>query len=172
MDFLLLLMRLVHVVFGVFWAGSMFFLASFLLPIARDAGPAGAPFMRRFARSSFTNAAAGSALLTVLSGIWLFWWLGSSDLGGFMSTGRGVTLSIGALAAIMALIYGLVFQRPVGKRMAALATEVEAAGGTPTAEQMAEMPGLQKRLVLGVRLIASLLMVAVACMAVARYVPW
>lgn len=169
MDFLLLLMRLVHVLFGVFWAGSMFFLVSFLLPVARDAGPAGAPFMRRFARSSFTSAAAGSALLTVLSGIWLFWQLSNLNAG-FMGSGRGVTLSIGALAAIVALIYGLAVQRPVGKRMAALAEEVDAAGGTPSAAHLAELPGLQARLVRGARLIASLLLVSVACMAVARYV--
>ena len=30
--------RLVHVVFGVFWAGAIFFLVSFVLPAARDAG--------------------------------------------------------------------------------------------------------------------------------------
>ena len=169
MNFLPIVLRLVHVVFGVFWAGSMFFMVSFLLPIARDAGPAGAPFMRRFAQSKFTNAVAGSAVLTVLSGIWLFWLLSNGNKG-FMASGRGITLSIGALSAIVALIFGLVVQRPIGERMATLAAEVDAAGGTPNAAQMAELPDLQRRLVRGVRIIASLLLVAVACMAVAQYV--
>jgi hypothetical protein len=170
MDLLLILLRLIHVLFGVFWAGSMFFMVSFLLPTAREAGPAGAPFMRRFARSGFTNAAAGSAVLTVLSGLGLFWMLTKGNTGFIMGSGRGITLSIGALAAIVALIYGLVVQRPVGTRMATLAAEVDAAGGVPNEAQMAEMPGLQARLVRGLRIIAVLLLIAVACMAMARYV--
>ena len=40
MHALQLVLRLVHIVFGVFWVGAAFFLAMFLEPSIRAAGPA------------------------------------------------------------------------------------------------------------------------------------
>lgn len=166
---LVLVLRLVHIVFGIFWAGSMFFLASFLMPTARGAGPAGAPFMRRFAQSSFPNALAGSAVLTVLSGLGLMWTASGGDSTWFGSP-AGITLSVGGLAAIVALGFGLAVQRPTTLRMGVVGAAIDAAGGTPTAEQAAEIIALQAKAMRGVRLLTWLLTVAVVCMAVARYV--
>jgi len=169
MNWLIIVLRLIHIVFGIFWAGSMFFLASFLLPTARAAGPAGAPFMRRFAQSAFPNALAGSAVLTVLSGLWLMWTASGGDSAWFGSP-TGITLSIGGLASIIALGFGLAVQRPATLRLGVIGASIDAAGGTPTAEQAAEVGVLQAKTVRGVRLLTWLLTVAVVCMAIARYV--
>jgi hypothetical protein len=169
-DLVMVVLRLVHVVFGVFWAGSMFFVVSFLLPTARDAGPGGAPFMRRFARSSFVNAAVGSAVLTILSGLVMFWLVSSRADAGWMGSPEGITLSLGALAALIAFGIGLGYQRPAAMRLAALAAEIEAAGGAPSEAQQRELPAIQARMMRGGRWIATLLLVAVVCMGVFRYV--
>lgn len=170
MGALMIVLRLVHVVFGVFWAGSIFFMVSFLMPTARDAGPAGGPFMRRFAQSSFVNALAGAGVLTVLSGLWMMWIVSGNMSGAWFGSPQGITLSIGGLSAIVGLGIGLTMSRPAGMRMGVLAAAIEAAGGQPTPEQAAELPALQARMGRAGRWVAMLLAVAVVCMAVARYV--
>jgi len=144
-DVLLIVLRLVHVVFGVFWAGAIFFLVSFVLPAARSAGPAGGPYMRRLAQSSFVNALAGSAVLTVLSGFWLMWIVSGNLSPAWMGSPQGIALSIGGLAATVGLGIGLSVSRPAGKRMGVLAAAIDAAGGQPTEAQAAEVPALQAR---------------------------
>lgn len=168
MNWLIIILRLIHILFGIFWAGAIFFIVSFLLPTARAAGPGSAPFMQRFARSGFLQAALGSGSLTVLSGVWLMWLVAGGNSEWFGSP-TGITLSIGGLAAILALSMGFIFQRPTMKRLAAIAQAIEAAGGTATAEQQAELPALQARMGKIARAAAWLLAVAVVCMAVARY---
>jgi len=168
-DVLLIVLRLIHVGFGVFWAGAIFFLVSFVLPAAREAGPAGGPYMRRFAQSSFVNALAGSGVLTVLSGAWLLWIVSGNMNPAWMGSPQGVALSVGGLAAIVGLGIGLSVSRPAGMRMGVLAAAIEAAGGQPTPEQAAELPALQARMGRAGRWVAMLLGVAVVCMAVARY---
>lgn len=169
MNLLLIILRLLHIVAGVFWAGSLFFMVSFMLPTAREAGPAGAPFMLRFARSSFVSAATGAGVVTVLAGIALMWVVSGQMGPGWFGSKMGITLSIGGLAAIIALGYGLLRQRPRMLRMGAIAEAIAASGGGPTDAQQGELASLQPEVVQGARLVAWLLAVSVVCMAVARY---
>lgn len=170
MDVLLIVLRLVHVVFGIFWAGAVFFLVSFVLPAGRKAGPAGGPYMRRLAQSSFVNALAGSGALTVLSGWWLMWIVSGDMNPEWMGSPQGIVLSTGGLAATIGLGIGLAVSRPAGQRMGVLAAAIDAAGGQPTEAQAAELPALQARMAGAGRWVSILLFVAVVCMAVARYV--
>ena len=55
-----------------------------------------------------------------------------------------------------------------GRKMLALGQSV--GSGPPSAEQQAELARLQRRMALGARLAASLLVIAAAAMAVGRYV--
>lgn len=169
MNWLIIVLRLIHILFGVFWAGSIFFIVSFMLPTARAAGPAGAPFMQRFSRAGFVNAAIGSGALSSLAGFALMP-LVSGGQSSWYGSPMGIAISIGALTALVALGMGVFVQRPTMARMAVIAVAVEAAGGTPTAEQMAELPALQARMSSVARIAAWLLGITVVCMAVARYV--
>lgn len=167
MNWLIIVLRLIHILFGVFWAGSIFFIVSFMLPTARAAGPAGAPFMQRFARAGFVSAAIGSGALTCLAGFGLMWTESGGDSGWYGSR-MGIVLSIGSLTALVALGMGFFVQRPTMARMAAIAVAIEQNGGTPTAEQAAEMPLLQAKMGKVARTAAWLLAITVVCMAVAR----
>jgi hypothetical protein len=171
-DLILVLLRILHIVLGVFWAGSVFFVASFVLPTARAAGPAGGPFMRRFAMSGFINALTGSGVITVLTGLALMWYASGQLNAAWFGSPTGIVLSIGALSAIVALGIGLAVSRPAAMRMKALAEAIEAAGGTPTEAQLAELPALQAKMAGAVRWVSILLLIAVICMAGARYVTW
>ena len=59
---------------------------------------------------------------------------------------------------------------PTAMRMQTLAAEMQAATGAPSAEQAAQMKALQAKMLLSARIVAVLLLIAVAAMAAARYI--
>lgn len=167
----LVVLRIVHILAGVFWAGAAIMLAAFLEPTARALGPDGGKFMQRLAgpmRLTFFILLA--AFLNVLSGFGLYWILSGGFQVRWITSSLGLSLTIGALAAIVTFILGLAVTRPTLLRMGALGQEIQSAEGPPTPEQMAEMQALQKRLATAGRIGAVLLVIAVTGMSVARYI--
>ena len=167
----LLLFRLFHIGAGVFWVGSILFFARFLFPAAQALGPAAGPvldYITRVKKMPQTLLAAG--FVTVLSGLGLYW----RDSGGFQSewmrSPTAMVFGTGAALAIIALIYGILVNKPAAERLGALAGEIKTGGGAPTAAQIAEMQALQKRLKSALRVVATLLVLTTAAMALARYV--
>jgi len=166
----ILILRLFHIVAGVFWAGSTIFSARFLLPAFKAAGPAAQPVLAEFAKRRVPAAMMGAALVNIISGIWLLL-LDSSGNGAFMRSPMGRTLMVGGALAITALLLGLVVGMPTARRMGAIAEAARKRGGPPSADEAAELGRLQQRSgTVGV-IAAVLLLLAVAAMAVARYVP-
>ena len=90
--------------------------------------------------------------------------------GAFARSHAGMTYGIGATAAIATLVVGFTMITPAANRLGALGAAIQAGGGPPTSEQQADMARLQARMTLGSRLAASLLLLTVITMAVARYV--
>lgn len=166
-----LLLRTIHILAGVCWVGAVVFLACFLIPAIRAAGPGGGAVMSQLGQvRRMPLYMMLTAILAVLSGIGLYW----RDSGGFQSAWRttptAMTFGAGAVLAILALIIGAAVNSPAGKRMGMLAAEMQRAGGPPAAEQIAEMQRLQARLAGATNLVAVLLILATIAMAVARYV--
>jgi uncharacterized membrane protein len=160
-----LLLRLIHILAGVFWVGAIFVIAGFLLPTARAMGREGGRFMQQRRLPIFLAIAA---LLTVFSGFTLYGRLVSATHGAWAGTPPGMAYGVGGLAAILGALVGMVVSGPAARRMAALGLR-GAGEGAPSAAQQAEIERLQGRLVLGSRLVAGFLAVAAGAMAVARY---
>ena len=55
MDTYLVVLRIVHILAGVFWVGAVFTTILFLQPTARDVGPAAGPFMAHLAGKKTTR---------------------------------------------------------------------------------------------------------------------
>ena len=165
-------LRLVHVLAGVFWVGAALFTAFFLAPSLRAAGPAAGPVMQQIApvRRLPLYMITGMAL-TILSGISLYWRASGGFSNGWMGTGPGMAFGTGGALAILAGLIGVTVASPAARRSGALAAAMGKAGGPPSAEQAAEMQRLQRRMALGMTLVAWLLLLATAAMAVARYIP-
>lgn len=168
----LLILRVIHVVIGVCWAGAIVFIAAFLLPALRAAGPAAAPVMAHLTQvRKMPNYLIGMGILTLLSGTALFW----NDSVGFneswMQTGPGRTFSVGGTLGVIVLLMGLTINVPTSKRLGAISGAVQEAGGVPTAEQAAEIVRLQGRLYTVMRIAAVMLVLAATAMSVARYIP-
>jgi uncharacterized membrane protein len=167
-----LLARFIHVVAGVTWAGALIFIPWFVLPAVRATGPAGGTFMQQIVRVQKLPVYLIILMaLTILSGLSLYW----LDIVAFgqpwMHTGPGRTFSLGAALAILAALLGMVVNAPTAGKMAALGASIQASGAPPSSAQATELARLQNRLNRAGQGAAVLILLAVACMGVARYVP-
>ena len=170
MDLVLILMRLLHIVLGVFWAGTLIFQALFLIPAIRDAGPEGAKVAAGLMRRHFFTVLPPVAVLTILSGFWLYWHASLGFQPAYMRSSTGMTYGLGAMAAILAFVLGVTVMRPSMLRAAALA---QAAGAAPPHERetkLAQAQVLRARAAQAAGIAALLLALATGAMAVGRYV--
>jgi hypothetical protein len=165
------LFRLVHVVAGVFWAGTVLFLAGFLVPTLRAIGPVGAPVMQQLAGPRRLPVyLMGSAILTVLSGVALYWRDSDGFRSSWLGSGAGITFGLGGALAIVAMVLGIAINIPTARRMGALGEAIRAGGKPATTEQAATLQQLQSRLEGGGKVVAVLVGLATIAMAIARYV--
>ena len=166
---LTIVLRLIHILGGIFWVGAMVMLAGFLIPTVRATGREGGRFMQSLMQQQRLQFYLGlGAALTVLSGITMYARMAASTHGAWAGSGPGIAYGVGAVAAILGAAFGGGISGSAGRKMVALGQAV--GSGSPSAEQQAEMARLQGRMALGSRLAASLLVIAAGAMAVGRYV--
>lgn len=170
MNILMIAMRLVHIVLGVFWAGTLFFFVTFLEPSLRAAGPGGAPVMQGLIKRGYLNILPTIAGLTILSGLVLYWRLSGGLTPGWITSSYGFSLTLGGVASIVAFTIGVFVMRRAALRIVALAGQAQSGGGAESEQIMEEIQALRVRARVSARWVAALLAVAVAAMAVARYV--
>jgi uncharacterized membrane protein len=168
MTALLIVLRLVHIFSGVAWAGASFFVGSVIAPMAQDDASV-RPFMQKLnTRSKFHPYMALTATLTLFSGLVLYWMLAGFRMD-FIASGRGLTLTIGSLAGLIAWGMGFINQQPTGKRMKALVDEIESAAGPPQPVQIEEMKSLAEKLSKDGMLSTILISIALIGMSVSQY---
>jgi uncharacterized membrane protein len=168
---LLITARLVHVMLGVFWVGTMVFNAIFLGPAMAEAGPDGAKIMGGIIRRRFMDVMPVVALLTIASGLWLFWRISGGFDPHWMRTGVGHAYGAGGVLAIIAFAVGITVVRPTMKKVGQLAGSAQQE--TDAAKRqviMIEVAGLRRRAATAGWVVAVLLALATATMAVARYI--
>src|SRR4030067_283354 len=142
----LILLRLIHIFSGVFWAGTTFFMVSTLIPSVKEAGPDAGRFVGRMAGSNRMLCFVGmSNTLTFLSGILMYAYLTNGFHLDWLSSGRGLILTIGAVAGLVAWLVGSLAMAPTGRRIAGMIESMQAAGGPPSPEQMATMQALREK---------------------------
>jgi hypothetical protein len=170
MDSLIVGLRLIHIVGGVYWAGTIFFFVTFLEPSLRSLGPEGGKVMIRFFERGFLRLIPVVATLTLLSGLWLLWIFSSGFDSRYMGSAVGIAFSTGGLFAIVAYVVGLTVMRPAGARIWEIARSLPVATDESARNLLtAEMGRLRAQTGLAARTVFALLVIAVALMAIARY---
>lgn len=165
------ILRLVHILSGVFWVGGILFFSRFIFPTARALGPAAGPVMDHLNRvMKVPRALMSAGGLTILSGVGLYWNDSMGFKGPWMRSHTAMVFGTGALLAIIALLIGVTVNAPTAQKLGALAAQVGAKGGPPTPEQAAEMQRLQNKLGGALSTVTALLLLTTAAMALARYV--
>ena len=170
MQFLIILLRLVHIFAGIFWTGVTFFMYTVMKPAVKDSGEIGGKFMQHLnVHSKMSTFMGATASLTFLSGFFLYWWLSGFAVG-WITSPTGLVLTIGSLAGTIGWIYGFFTHVPLNARMKSLVNEIASAGGPPSSEQMAEMQQVGGKLEKAGNVTTFILVIAVLGMAIARYV--
>src|SRR5215510_9112272 len=74
MDTYMVVLRILHIVAGVFWVGAVLVTFLFLQPTAREIGPAAGPFMAHLAgKKKLVDWVLRAAGLTILAGALMYW---------------------------------------------------------------------------------------------------
>lgn len=168
MDPMMLLARALHILLGVFWAGSLIFNAVYLLPAIRDAGPEGAKVAAGLMQRRFLDVMPWVAVITVLSGFYLYWRAGAGSPA-FFGSRPGMVYGVGGVLSVVALALGLGVMRPSMLRAAALTRGAAAAAPADRDAALAAAQGLRARAAGTARWVAWLLGATVLTMAIARY---
>ena len=165
----LLLARLIHVVTGVFWAGTIIFNATYLFPSLRDAGPDAAKVAAGLMKRRFLDVLPAVALLTILSGLWLYW-TDSAGSTAFMRSGTGMAFGTGAVLALVGFALGVGIMRPAMLRAASLSMGAASLASPEKEQHLSQAQALRMRAGAVGRVVAWLLTLAASAMAIARYV--
>jgi uncharacterized membrane protein len=167
-DPLVLLLRLLHVGLGVFWAGSVLFTTIFLMPAVTELGPDGGKLMAALQRRRMLEVLPVVAILTIISGFWMYIRMagGSAE---WARSRPGMALGLGGVLAVVALLMGFVVMRPTQLKAAELGAEMaKIPEGPERAARAAELQKLRRRGATAAKTVAALLGVTVILMAVAR----
>ena len=168
--FLLIILRLIHIVAASLWVGAAIFYLFFVKPSVKAIGPSGAQFMQNLTvRRKYPTFMASVSILTILAGAALYLYTSDGFDIDWIKTGTGIGLTVGALAGVAAFIIGAAGIGPTSAKLGALGQQINNSGGKPTPDQTNALHALEKRLVLIERLDFTMLTIALLAMAVARY---
>ena len=166
MNVLVIVLRLIHILSGVFWAGASLVMFFFIGPTLGATAEAGQKFAQHLIlKTRFTAIVTGTAFLTVLAGISLYWIDSDGLSSAWTHSGAGLGFAFGAGFALLGLIFGGMVGGTNGA-LAKLGSEIQ---GKPTPEQLTQLGVLRKRLSVVSPLNAYSLLLAILLMAIARY---
>src|SRR5258705_9423462 len=104
---LMIVLRFTHVFVGALWVGMMVFQVFFLIPALGQAGPDAGKVMAALMRMRIPIIVPIFALLTLISGFWMFQRLAGGAPEALMATPMGKAFGGGGVAGLLAFIIGL-----------------------------------------------------------------
>jgi uncharacterized membrane protein len=164
--------RIVHIMAGIAWGGSVYLLVVYVQPSAAAVGPAGAPFMMQLlGKRRLVDGLIGLGSITLIGGLFLYWhdWHAYGSFSNWIGSRFGTVITIGAVSAIVALAFGIFGTRPNVKRLLALGSQVATTGGPPSPEQAQQIARIQRLLKVLARVSLAFIGIAALCMAAGRY---
>lgn len=166
----LVILRLIHVVAGTLWVGFAVFVHVYLGPAVGDAGPEGGKVMGALQRRGLMTVLPILALLTVLSGFWVYWLVSGGLEAEYVRSATGLTFGIGGLVALAAYLIGMFLTRPAMLRAAAAMQAMATAATAEERERLqAEATRQRGKGHAAGSVGTTLLILAAIGMAVARY---
>jgi uncharacterized membrane protein len=166
MYLLVIVLRLLHILGGVFWVGGALATNFFVGPTIGATGDSGKQFAGYLmSKTRFTTAMTAGAITTVIAGFLLYGidsdWFSSA----WQSSGPGIGFATGALFALVGLVTGIMNGNN-NKAMGRLGAQIQ---GRPTSEQTARLGAIRKQQAWVVPVNSYSLLLAVFFMAIARY---
>jgi len=150
-----LTIRVVHVLGACIWLGAAFFIAWFLMPAMREAGPDGGKVMAAVQKRGWVVLMPVIATITVLTGFWLYRpYMGAAG-------NASKYLGLGGVIGVIARVIG---GGVVGRSM----SKAEKLSASPAT--MAQAAALRAKAMTWVRIMSVLVIVTAILMTIAMYV--
>lgn len=162
-------LRALHILLAALWLGAAFLLSIFVMPALRDVGPAGGQLMATLEKRKLHAFMGGTATLTVLTGIWLYWLFTAGLQEQVMFSRSGLAFGIGGLCGLLAMILGGAVMGRGMSRMTTIGAQMASASEAERASHMREMTALRGRLSVASKFILLLMIAALLLMAVGHY---
>jgi hypothetical protein len=167
---MMILLRLIHILFAIVWAGTLLFTTFYLFPTLASVGPAAAPVMDGLKKRGFLLVMPLTALVTVLSGAMLLSKASGGSMALYSQTAVGRMFSMAGGLAILAFLIGLIVGKPAGEKLMKLTSQVATMPEGPVrAAIQSQITGLQARVKVVTLSVSVMVILAAAGMAVARY---
>jgi uncharacterized membrane protein len=166
MNYLMILLRLIHVVAAIFWVGGILFFNLLVSPAAAATAESGQKFMQALmtkSRMSTRIASAGGS--AILAGFILYWLDSDGFTSRWTTSGPGIGFGIGAIFGLIGFTVGIMMAR-LAHRQGTIAGSMQ---GGPTSQQAAELADLQARMARLAPINTVALALAAVFMATARY---
>jgi uncharacterized membrane protein len=143
----LLILRFVHIVSSVCWAGGGFIFFLFVEPTAKALAPSGMQFVQYMVtKRRFSNFMVISSTLTVLSGALLIWQYASGNWSGYVKTGAGLGFTLGSIVGMIVYFVGMLGVNPRALKLAKIGAEISSNGGVPSPEQGMKLHKLDREM--------------------------
>lgn len=165
-----IVLRIVHIVFGVFWAGGVLFMNFLVGPSIAAAGPEGFRVMQELNKRKYFHYILGSAALTILSGLDLVRRDSGNFSSGWFKSSFGMGISTGMVAAIIAFLIGAFAIQPAMKRLGGLGAQMMQAAPEARPAFMTQIEAARARLIAFGMVATIFIVIAVVAMAAARYI--
>ena len=120
MNIYVIVLRLIHIMGGVFWVGAAWMIAGFLFPTANAAGPEGAKFLQRLFQSRLPTVISAAGGLNILAGLLLYWRDSGHLRLDWITTNAGLAFTLGGASALVAFVIGFAVNKPAADRLGAL----------------------------------------------------
>ena len=166
----ILILRIVHVLGAIVWAGTSLFVAFFLMPAMGMAGPAAGPVMGGLVKRKLFTIIPIVAVVMMLTGLWLMMISSAGFSASYFATRSGQTYVAGAVGALAAFAIFMLVSHPAIGRSMTLGQQIAQAPEAERGALMAQMNAVRARA--GKASIASALILTLTAvaMAIGRYV--
>ena len=160
------ILRLVHIIGGMYWFGAALMMYYFVSPSVAATGEAGQQFGGYLGgKSGLGTSMLVSSISSALAGAWLYWINSNGFQSPWMTSTSGFTFGVGGVFGAIALTFGIIVNRTLAA-MGRLGAQFQ---GKPTPEQMAQMQVLQARNAMAFKITTYSIIISAVCMAGARF---
>ncbi len=164
----LMVLRILHIVFGIYVAGSYLFMVPILEPRLKSLGPATQSSVMRALMPILTPINAISFLIIIGTGMAMTLIMRSGALNTLFVTAWGWAIIIGLAVTVAAGVVGFGFLMPTGIRMDKMGSSIE--GRAPNPDEGRQLHQLSTRVETLSRVNLVLIVIALATMVASRYV--
>jgi uncharacterized membrane protein len=166
-----LVLRLVHILSGVFWIGGGLYTFFFLGPALASTPAVMGQVMAALQKRGVFTAQQIAAGLVLLTGIRLLMIDSAGFSGSYFATGTGKTFGIAGIFAAIAAVFNFGVARPTMERAVRVGAALAAAADAGEKARLTqELDRLRKRAAMAGMLAVTFGILAASGMAVARYV--